>query len=83
MHALGIQVDALDYLWVREYNLPGEEGDRASLERLRPGRPRSRASSRLPPELVIYEIGEDYILGKVLDELRVEYVQLWPLDRSS
>ena len=35
-----------------------------------------------PAGLVIYEIGEDYILGKVLDELRVEYVQLWPLDRS-
>ena len=34
-----------------------------------------------PPELVIYEIGEDYILGKVKDDLGVEYVQLWSLDR--
>ena len=30
----------------------------------------------------IYEIGEDYILTSVRDELRVEYVQLWPLERS-
>ena len=36
-----------------------------------------------PPDLVIYEIGEDYIVGKVRDELRVEYVQLWELTRAN
>ena len=36
-----------------------------------------------PPGLVIHQIGEDFILGKVLDELRVEYVQLWGLDRRA
>ena len=35
-----------------------------------------------PPTLLIYKIGEDYILGKVMDDLGVEYVQLWSLDRS-
>ena len=35
-----------------------------------------------PWELEIYEIGEDYILGHTRDELDVEYVQVWPLDRS-
>ena len=35
-----------------------------------------------PHGLVIYEIGADYLLGKVRDEPGVEYVQLWPLDRS-
>lgn len=29
----------------------------------------------------IYEIGENYILGRVTDELGVEYVQVWPLRR--
>ena len=36
-----------------------------------------------PPGLVIHQIGEDVILGKVLDELGVEYVQLWGLDRRA
>ena len=35
-----------------------------------------------PKELEIYEIGEDYILGHARGELDVEYVQVWPLDRS-
>ncbi|MCY4508956.1 MAG: hypothetical protein OXG35_18670 [Acidobacteria bacterium] len=36
----------------------------------------------LPPDLDIFEIGEDYILGSVSDDLGIESVQLWPLDRS-
>ena len=35
----------------------------------------------VPHVVVIYEIGADYILGKTRDELRVEYAQLWRLDR--
>ena len=31
---------------------------------------------------MIYEIGEDYILGHSMDELGVESIQVWPLDRS-
>ena len=34
-----------------------------------------------PEGLTIHEIGEDYILGRVEDELGVNYVQLWPLER--
>lgn len=30
----------------------------------------------------IGQIGENYILGHYPDELEVEYVQLWPLERS-
>ena len=75
-----IEVDLLGNLWVREYNLP-EDGDRAlwtvfDLEGVAMG------FVETPPGLIIYEIGEDYILGKTEDELRVEYVQLWGLDRS-
>lgn len=36
----------------------------------------------LPPDLNVFEIGEDYVLGGVSDELGIERVQLWPLDRS-
>ena len=34
-----------------------------------------------PPRLRVLEIGEDYILGVVRDELGVESVQLWALER--
>ncbi len=35
-----------------------------------------------PGGLTIFEIGEDYILAKVTDDLGVEYVRLWGLMRS-
>ena len=35
-----------------------------------------------PSGLRIFEIGEDYILGRVWDELGVESVRVWPLERS-
>lgn len=75
-----IEVDLLGYLWVREYNLPGDE-DRA-LWTVFDVDGVVRGFVETPPGLTIYEIGEDYLLGKVQDELRVEYVQVWGLDRS-
>ena len=74
-----IEVDVLGNLWVREYNLPGQE-DRALWTVFDPDG-LVQGFVETPPGLVIYEIGEDYILGKVEDELSVEYVQLWSLDR--
>ena len=74
-----IEVDLLGNLWVREYNLPGQD-DRAVWTVFDP-EGLALGFVETPPDLVIYEIGEDYILGKVLDDLRVEYVQLWRLDR--
>ena len=38
-----------------------------------------RARWRSGPD--IFEIGEDYILGQSWDEMYVEYVQVWPLER--
>ena len=80
-YELGIEVDALDYLWVREYRLPGD-GDGPPLWTVFDSDGVVEGYIETPPGLVIYEIGEDYILGKVFDELGVEYVQLWPLERS-
>ncbi|WP_419943062.1 hypothetical protein [Candidatus Palauibacter sp.] len=42
----------------------------------------SSAWSRCPGALRVTEIGEDYILGTREDELDIEYVESWPLDRS-
>lgn len=73
--------DATGHLWVEEYESPREN---------RPGTlwtvfdPEGHALGFVETleGLEIYEIGEDYILGRVKDELGVESIQLWPLDRS-
>jgi len=75
-----IMADALDHLWVEEYEVPGEE---------RPGAlwtvfdPEGKVLGfvETPEGLEILEIGADYILGQVRDQLGVEYVQVWPLER--
>ncbi len=76
-----VMTDRVDHLWVEEYESPTDD---------RPARlwtvfdPDGRVLGHVetPQELEIYEIGEDYILGHFRDELDVEYVQVWPLDRS-
>ena len=75
-----IEVDLLGNLWVREYNLPEDE-DRALWTVFDPEGV-ALGFIETPPGLVIYEIGEDYILGKTEDELGVEYVQVRELARS-
>ena len=75
-----IMADRVDHVWVEEYESPTDD---------RPARlwtvfdPEGRVLGHVetPKELEIYEIGEDYILGHTRDELDVEYVQVWPLDR--
>lgn len=75
-----IEVDTPGYLWVREYNLP-EDGDRALWTVFDP-EGIAQGFIETPQGLTIHEIGDDYILGKAEDELGVEYVQMWGLDRS-
>lgn len=77
-----IMADALGHLWVQEYDLPGER--RASpLWTVFDPDGRVLGFVETPPGLRIYEIGEDYILGRATDDLGVEYVQVWSLERSS
>ncbi len=71
--------DRAGYLWVREYRMFGE-GD-AVWTVFDPGG-RIQGLVETPPELEVFEIGVDYVLGLVEDELGVEYVQLWALDRE-
>ncbi len=73
--------DAVSHLWVGEYDLLEEE---------RPPRlwtvfdPEGRALGfvETPEGLWIHEIGKDHILGTTFDELDVEHVQVWRLERS-
>lgn len=71
--------DALGYLWVEEYRLPG---DQRTVWTVFGPDGRVRGLVETPPELLVLEIGDDYILGKAIDKLGGEYVQLWPLTRE-
>lgn len=72
--------DPLDHLWVRETTLPDMD---------RPGPlwtvfdPVGRALGLIetPAGLTICEIGADYLLGRVTDDMGVESVQVWALER--
>ncbi len=75
-----IMADALDHPWVKEYAVPGEE---------MPGVPwtvfdaegRVLGFVETPKGLEVYEIDDDYILGKVESELGMESVQVLRLKR--
>ena len=73
--------DAAGNLWVREYDFPREERP-APLWTVFDPEGRVLGFVETPKGLRIGQIGEDYILGHFRDELEVEYVQVWPLERS-
>ena len=73
--------DAAGNLWVREYDFPREERP-APLWTVFDPEGRVLGFIETPKGLRVGQIGEDYILGHYRDELDVEYVQVWPLERS-
>lgn len=75
-----VMVDKLNHLWVEEYELPGEERP-GSLWTVFDAQGRVLGFVESPDGLEIFEIGEDYIMGRWRDELEVEYVQVWSLER--
>ena len=71
----GILSDRRGNLWVQEressvWTVFDQEG-------------RVRGLVETPAGLRIFEIGQDYILGRSRDELGIEYVQVWALDREA
>ena len=76
-----ILTDDAGYLWVREYDLPREERPAPLWTVFDPGG-HVLGFIETPNDVRIHHIGEDYILVRVQDELGVETVQLWPLERS-
>ena len=76
-----IMSDALDHLWVREYDVPGQEG----LQRLwTVFDPEGRVLGyvEMPEGVLVYEIGADHVLGRRAGELGVVQVAVWPLRRG-
>ena len=75
-----VMADALNYLWVEEFEPPGEELPGILWSVFDPDG-QILGFVETPEELEVYEIGEDYILGRVVDELGVESIQVWRLER--
>ncbi len=73
--------DRLGFLWVEEYLPPDESDGAVPLWTVYDVDGRVRGLVTTPPDLRIFEIGADYILGSTADEFGLEYVQLWTLDR--
>ncbi len=73
--------DLVGHLWVKEYEIPGEGGAGPVWTVFDP-EGRVLGFVETPGGLDIYEIGEDYILGLATDELGVEFIQVWALERS-
>ncbi len=72
--------DAAGHLWVREYDIPGERSRGPLWTVFDPGG-RVLGFVETPRRFRVLEIGVDYILGRAVDDLGVESIQLWPLER--
>lgn len=77
-----LKADALGYLWVAEFELPGEQRD-FTLWTVFDQEGHALGFVETPPGLTIYEIGADYILGKRTGDMDVESVELWGLSRHT
>jgi hypothetical protein len=73
-----IYADASGFLWVEEYRLPGEETRATTIFD-----PEGKmvGSVVLPSGFQVSEIGVDYLLGRAVDDLGVEYLRLYSLTR--
>ena len=72
--------DRAGYLWVREYRA-SDAGDAVWAVFDQEGRIQGLVET--PAGLEVFEIGEDYLLGRATDDLGVESVQLWSLSREA
>jgi len=79
--ALGtIYADALGYLWVEETRMPDEEVRHTTLFD-----PEGRMVGQvvLPARVQVQEIGADYLLGRWTDDLGVNYLRMYELERPT
>ena len=72
-------VDAEGNVWTRHFSI----GDRQSEWTIFDPTGRWLGVLALPPGLNVKEIGSDYVLGVVVDDLDVEYVRLYALAKPS
>lgn len=75
-----LQLDELGSLWVQEYERPGYQGP--SRWKVFSDEGVLQATASLPAEHRVFEIGGEYVLAVGMDELGIEHVRLFELDRS-
>ena len=76
----GFMADAAGNLWVTEYQLPGQDSAAVGVF--------SAAGEwlgavRMPPNFRPLDIGEDYALGVLIDELDVQHLVRYELKRDA
>lgn len=72
--------DAAGHLWIRSFTFPAVDASARWIVLDPSGQ--AVASLDLPAGMEVYEIGTDYLVGMVRDDLDVERVQVWPLRRG-
>jgi hypothetical protein len=74
-----IRVDNQGYLWVAQFGVPGQAGKWDIFD------PSGvwLGTLEVPGDLTIQEIGPDYVLGVATDELGVERVEMYSLQRKT
>lgn len=74
-----LKVDRQGFVWIERYKMPWDEGNPWDVFA-----PTGEWLGwvDLPPGLRVFDIGEDYVLGRTLDDLGVERVQVWTLRRE-
>jgi hypothetical protein len=75
-----VSVDPLGWIWAELFHPPY---DMTSLWMLFDEDGVARGTLELPADLQVTDIGADYILGRWRDELGVEYVRRYRLERSN
>lgn len=73
-------VDAEDHLWVQLFHLPDADATARWIVMDPTGQ--AVASLELPGDLVLLDVGVDYVIARATDDLGVEKVQVWPLRRG-
>jgi len=76
-----VMSDAADHLWVREYEVPGKRRSAPIWTVFDPAG-KVLGFVEAPAGLHIFEIGEDYVLGRTLDELDDERDAVAPYERG-
>lgn len=74
-----LEVDAQGNLWVRRVPLPGSDTFEFDVFDAS-GTP--IATAVLPGDVIVFEIGDGYLLGRVRDELDVEQVVVFPIEKT-
>ncbi|MEQ9398019.1 MAG: hypothetical protein RJQ04_02515 [Longimicrobiales bacterium] len=76
----GVMVDELDHVWVEPFRLATADGPTRWIVLGPAGQ--VVATAALPQDMTVHQIGADFVVGRVTDDLGVERVEVWPLRRT-